>query len=152
MRAPFAFPLILAALPFAALAQDDAPWTPPPAEPEAPGEMPGDDPADGLSLIERGAGILLRDMLSEVEPELDQMGRDFSDSIRQFAPMARNLAAQVDDLSNYEPPERLANGDILIRRKPGAPPPPAFNGAPDDGPAPPSMPPLADPDAPEVEL
>lgn len=159
---PFAFALILAALslsaslsalPRAAVAQDDAPWTPPPAEPEIQDQPPADAPQDGFSLIERGAGMLLREMLSEVEPELNQMGRDFSDSVRQFAPVMKDLAAQVDDLRNYEPPERLANGDILIRRKPGAPPPPAFNGQPgDDGRDIPGLPLPLDPNAPEIEL
>lgn len=123
MRATFAFPLILAALPFTAFAQDETPWTPPPAEPEMQNELPGGDAADGLGLIERGAGMLLDNLLSDIGPELDQMGRDLSDGVREFAPMARDLAAQVDDLRNYEAPKRLANGDILIRRKAGAPPP-----------------------------
>ena len=47
-------------------------------------------------------------------------------------PMVRDLGRMIGDVSNYLPPEQLANGDIIIRRKPGAPPPP--NLAPDGGP------------------
>ena len=38
-----------------------------------------------------------------------------------LAPALEKLTALVDDLTNYELPEMLENGDILIRRKPEAP-------------------------------
>jgi hypothetical protein len=44
--------------------------------------------------------------------------------MKDLEPMARELAALLGDVRNYDPPERLPNGDIIIRRKPGAPPPP----------------------------
>jgi hypothetical protein len=37
------------------------------------------------------------------------------------APALEKMMALVDDMTNYELPEMLANGDIIIRRKPDAP-------------------------------
>ena len=107
-------------------------WTPPPAEdaPEAgpapvPKPLPGEaTPEQGVDLIERGAGILFRDLMDRVAPQLDQMRRDMGDAMSALGPAVGDLARLVDDMQNYEPPERLANGDIILRRKPGAPPPP----------------------------
>lgn len=39
---------------------------------------------------------------------------------REMAPLAdawRDMLDELDDLNNYEKPERLPNGDIIIRRK-----------------------------------
>ena len=49
--------------------------------------------------LARGIEQLLRDLFSEVEPAL------------------RDLRDQIDNLNNYEAPEMLPNGDIIIRRK-----------------------------------
>ena len=40
----------------------------------------------------------------------------------QLSPMLESLRDKIDDLSNYEPPEVLPNGDIIIRRKPDVSP------------------------------
>jgi hypothetical protein len=48
-----------------------------------------------------------------------------------MAPTLRELQRLMGEVEHYDPPVLLPNGDILIPRKPGAPPP----GAP-DGPAP----------------
>ena len=66
----------------------------------------------------RGIEQVLRDLFSEVEPTL------------------RELRDRIDDLNNYEPPEMLPNGDIIIRRKrPLAPSPGPEQPEPDaDGP------------------
>ena len=48
--------------------------------------------------------------------------------MREVGPTIEGLGAlietldRVDSLENYEKPEILPNGDIVIRRKPGAPP------------------------------
>jgi hypothetical protein len=42
--------------------------------------------------------------------------------IEEISPMMESLREKVDDLSNYEAPEVLPNGDIIIRRKPDVPP------------------------------
>ncbi|MEO0360639.1 MAG: AAA+ family ATPase [Pseudomonadota bacterium] len=53
--------------------------------------------------------------------------REFADRMDPFAERLREL---VDDLDAYEAPERLPNGDIIIRRKPDAPEPPVVGEGP----------------------
>lgn len=112
-----------AAVPFAvAQTQPDIGWTPPPADIPAPDET---TPEEGVDLIERGAGILLRDLMDRIGPQLNQLTEDMSGAMEQLGPAVGDLARLVDDMRNYDAPQRLENGDILIRRKAGAPPPPA---------------------------
>ncbi len=99
---------------------------------------------EGLGLVERGLGIIAENLWSEFGPELGQ-------SLTGLAPMAQDLAALVDEVGNYHAPQRLENGDILIRRRADAPPPPALGDAPDgSAPAEPRVP--VDPDQPEIPL
>jgi hypothetical protein len=77
------------------------------------------DTKEGLSLMERGMKLLFEGLLSEMEPALGEM----AEAMKQLEPMARDLAEMIGDVRNYEAPEQLPNGDIIIRRKPGAPPP-----------------------------
>jgi hypothetical protein len=86
--------LVLAASPAAVVAQDL-----PPAD--EPGDL-----GEGLSLIDRGARMLLRGLMAEIEPTL------------------RDFGSAIDDLSAYHAPEVLPNGDIIIRRKVPLTPPP----------------------------
>ena len=96
-----------------AVAQDEAPDLP---EEETPG------------LMQRGAEMFLRGLMNEMGPSL----REMESALKDVQPEIRKLLALVDDLRNYQAPERLPNGDILIRRKPDAPPLVA-----PDGPTPP---------------
>lgn len=96
---------------------------------------------EGFGLIERGLGIIAQNLWSEFGPEMESMGNALGD----LAPMARELASLVDDLQYYDLPERLENGDILIRRKADAPPPPPLGDQPEPG-----VP--VDPDQPEIPL
>lgn len=48
------------------------------------------------------------------------------------APMAEQLRALIDDIGAYQAPERLPNGDIIIRRKPDAAQPPPASPTPSD--------------------
>ena len=170
MKRIYALPLIavLAAAPFA-LAQtsdpspEDAPgydYTPPLADEPAPDAAPGATPEgsaeDGASLIERGMGMLFEDLMTNIAPELDGISNDLAGALNQLGPAVSDLSVLVDDISNYQTPERLENGDIIIRRKADAPPPPALGEglrrldrqAPDGGPAGPPV----DPYQPQVEL
>ncbi len=74
---------------------------------------PNPDVDEGMSLLEQGAELLLRGMMSEMEPAL----RDMSEAFAQAEPMFRDLIAKMGDLSNYHAPQMLPNGDIIIRRK-----------------------------------
>lgn len=72
-----------------------------------------DDIVAGSSLLEQGAKILLRGIMAEVDPALDDMAQ----ALHEAEPMLRELMAVVGDIRNYQMPEVLPNGDILIRRK-----------------------------------
>ena len=52
--------------------------------------------------------------LGDMKALIDQLGP-------AIAPTMEKLMALVDDMTNYEMPVMLDNGDILIRRKPDAP-------------------------------
>ena len=93
---PLALSLTLAAAP--AWAQETAPA----------------DPFDGPSLVERGVERMMRDLLGEMAPAIEEMEG-----------MSRLLGGVVERLEEYQAPEMLPNGDIIIRRKPDAPPIPA---------------------------
>lgn len=113
-------------LPHVALAQD--PYVPPPADEPfetTPSERePNDRGSDLESLLERGAEGLLNDLFSDVQPHMDAIGRELSLRMEKLGPIFDDLGNLMDDIRNYQAPERLANGDILIRRKADAPPPP----------------------------
>lgn len=88
---------------------------------------PAPEVEEGFSLMEEGAKLLLKGLMAEMEPALDEMGKALSEmepALKELQPRMLELLALVDDLTNYQAPERLENGDILIRRKPDAPTPP----------------------------
>ena len=62
------------------------------------------DFGQGFSLLEEGTRLLLRGLMSEMEPAL------------------RELQGALQELDAYHPPELLPNGDIIIRRKLPVPP------------------------------
>jgi len=78
--------------------------------------------------MEEGARILLRGLLSEMDPAMEEL-RDFAEEIgpsmqlfaEEMGPALAELISRVDDLTHYSAPEFLPNGDIIIRRKPDAP-------------------------------
>lgn len=51
--------------------------------------------------------------------ELSEGAQDFFKNwIDELGPLLNSLRDKIDDLGEYEPPEVLPNGDIIIRRKP----------------------------------
>ena len=124
---------------------------PPPAE--QPSEQPSEQ--DGMDLIGRGIGMIFDRLMTDLAPDLNRLGQDMSGAFAHLAPVLGDLSVLVDDLANYQAPERLENGDILIRRRPGAPPAPPIGDSLRDFTAPgperqPGVP--VDPDAPEIAL
>ncbi len=97
--------------------------TPAAAQDDTTGEV-----SEGMNLMEEGAKLLLRGLLNEMDPAIEEL-RDLADEIgpqmqlfaEEMGPAFAELMAQVDDLRNYEPPELLPNGDIIIRRRDVAP-------------------------------
>lgn len=82
------------------------------------GALPPDTMTEGVDLLEQGARMLLRGLLTEMEPAL----KDMEQALTEMEPALRELMTMMGDLRNYQAPERLPNGDIIIRRK-GAPAP-----------------------------
>lgn len=87
------------------------------------------DLEDGFNLMEEGAKLLFRGLMQEIEPAMDdlkELAEEIEPGLRQFAlemgPKMAELLEKIDDFSNYEQPEFLPNGDIIIRRKPDAEP------------------------------
>ena len=114
MKHALALSLLLAAAPLAA--QEVAP------------EME-DDRSTGSTLIEEGARLFLRGLIEEMEPGLDELARGFDEIapilgtfLYEMGPALTEILESVDSLANYGPPELLPNGDILIQRRPDAPP------------------------------
>lgn len=84
--------------------------------------------SEGFSLVEEGARLILRGLMEEAEPAIDDMRsmmEEFGPAMEEFAtelgPVLAELLRKADDLRHYQQPEFLPNGDILIRRKPDAP-------------------------------
>lgn len=84
---------------------------------------------EGLDLMEEGAKLLLRGLMSEMEPalkELEDFAQDVGPAMQMLAdemgPALAKVLNSIDDISNYDAPEVLPNGDIIIRRRADAPP------------------------------
>ncbi|MEL6609963.1 MAG: hypothetical protein AAFO58_03060 [Pseudomonadota bacterium] len=93
-----------------------------------PAVAQGEAEEEGLTLMERGAQMFFEGLLDEMEPAIDGMqslaeeiGPGMAEVLSEMGPALRDLMGRVDDLTNYEPPVVLPNGDILLRRKPEAP-------------------------------
>lgn len=130
----FAAAAVLLAAVSPALAQGLPPQVlPPPAMPPAQAPVA---PAPEPGLLDRLVGGLLNQMFQEAAPHLDNLERDLGALAESMKPTFDNIGALIDDIGNYEAPERLANGDVIIRRKPGAPPPPPLPALPEGGLAP----------------
>lgn len=132
------YALIAIALAMPVPVMGQTPYEPPKAEvprfditpsPESPAQKQGDESkSDDLGqMLERGVTSLLRDFLGDVEPHMDAIGRELGSRFESLAPLLQEAGTLIDDLRNYQAPERLANGDILIRRKPDAPAPPPLS-------------------------
>lgn len=98
------------------------------AAPVTAQEQSAPDEESGFSLMEEGARMMMRGLMSEMEPAIDglrdtidEMGPAFAEFAQSIGPAFAALLEQVDDLRYYEAPEFLPNGDIIIRRAPDAP-------------------------------
>lgn len=71
----------------------------------------------GFSLIEEGAKILLEHFFDQAEPAMKDIEKGLTEAMRDFGPVLKDLAEMAGDLHNYHAPEKLPNGDIILRRK-----------------------------------
>ena len=76
---------------------------------------------EGFDLFSEGTRMILEGLVEELQPMLDEARPLLREEV---APILEGLSALIDDLAMYELPERLPNGDIIIRRRPDAPPAP----------------------------
>ncbi len=76
---------------------------------------------EGVDLIEEGAKLLLRGLTEQIEPLMDDLATEMEPKLRAFAedfmPMLEEFSEMIGDLDMYHPPEKLPNGDIILRRK-----------------------------------
>jgi hypothetical protein len=89
------------------------------ASPLAAETAPPADPSteEGMSLIEEGARIILRSLLDDVQPKMQELQKGLDQALTEMGPALKELLLKIDDFRNYHPPEVLPNGDIIIRRK-----------------------------------
>lgn len=77
------------------------------------------DMRDGLDLLGQGTRMILEGLMDEMRPMIEEVRPFFEEEV---VPLLERMGELVDDLSYYELPERLPNGDIIIRRSEDAPP------------------------------
>ena len=77
--------------------------------------------SEGFNLMEEGAKLLLRGLMNELEPALDEMGEAMTQLGEDIGPAMSQMLVLIDDIRNYDAPEVLPNGDIIIRRNEDAP-------------------------------
>lgn len=87
-------------------------------------------PEEGRRLMEEGARLFFRGILSDLDPALrelegmaEELGPEVRDFAREMGPALADLMERVEDWSAYHPPEMLPNGDIILRRKEERAPP-----------------------------
>lgn len=80
------------------------------------------------NLIEDGADLLLRGLIEEIAPPLQELAGISQEVLPAFRAIAEEMGpafaeviGQVDSITNYEPPVIAPNGDIVIRRRADAP-------------------------------
>lgn len=107
-RMIFALPLVVILGASPAMAQD---------APDAPDE-------EGRSMMQEGARLFWEGIRREMGPALDslhdraeEMEPALRDFVEEMGPALRELMDKAGDLSAYEAPEILPNGDIILRRK-----------------------------------
>lgn len=99
-------------------------WQMPHADDNASDSRDGTDPLSGIDEQLDGAmGMLFK----RLQPHLNALGDELADTANEFSPALNELSGLIDDIRNYASPERLPNGDIIIRRRADAPPPPTTN-------------------------
>ena len=88
------------------------------------GPAAAQDEGDSRSLMQEGAELFWEGLRQEMRPALealrdraDEMEPALRDLMERMGPALADLMDQMGDLSAYHPPEKLPNGDIILRRK-----------------------------------
>jgi len=72
----------------------------------------------GFDLLREGSRMILDGLMDDMRPMLEEARPFFEE---EMLPFLESLGELIDDLAAYELPERLPNGDIIIRRSPDHP-------------------------------
>lgn len=75
--------------------------------------------SEGLGLLGEGTRLIFEGLMEEMRPILEEARPYFEEDV---LPFLNRMGELMDDFTSYELPERLPNGDIIIRRSPDAPP------------------------------
>ncbi|MDG4647461.1 AAA+ family ATPase [Roseibacterium sp. SDUM158017] len=89
------------------------------AVPATAQEAPETETERGFDLLREGSRMILEGLMDDMRPMLEEARPFFEE---EMLPFLESLGTLIDDMTAYEMPERLPNGDIIIRRKPDAPP------------------------------
>ncbi|MEQ3626981.1 MAG: hypothetical protein ABNH26_11260 [Celeribacter sp.] len=115
-----------------AAAQIFAPDTPEQDTPEdnilpddLPEPMPEDEPdadmGEGLGLLEEGGRMLFQGLMDDMRPAMEGMARDLEPALRrmidEMGPALIEMSRMIRSVDDYHAPEKLPNGDIILRRK-----------------------------------
>ncbi|MEL6208282.1 MAG: hypothetical protein AAFR47_23730, partial [Pseudomonadota bacterium] len=72
---------------------------------------------EGMDLLGEGMNLFLRGLMEEIQPEIERLTPELRRFATEMGPMIESLSSLVDEIDLYHLPERLPNGDIIIRRK-----------------------------------
>lgn len=79
------------------------------------------EPGTGFNLIDEGALLLFRGLQDELKPFMEDLAIEIEPKLLEFAeeflPLIEGYSELIGDLDEYEAPEKLPNGDIILRRK-----------------------------------
>ncbi len=81
-------------------------------------EAPESSFSEGIDLFAEGARLIMEGLRDEMEPMLEEL-RPYLEE--EMLPFLQSLGEMMDDITAYEMPEQLPNGDIIIRRRPDQP-------------------------------
>lgn len=87
------------------------------------------DQEEGFDLMEEGARLILRGLIDEMEPAIDEL-EGLADELRpafrelagELGPLVSDMLEVMDNVQYYHGPEILDNGDVIFRRRDDAPP------------------------------
>lgn len=120
---PLAAPLPLMAQQETSPSADDQAPQAAPTPPEGGDDLGGlaERFGDALQLFQERLPGLMEESGDQFAELADRAGPALRSFIDQMGPALSGIMDQVKDFSNYEAPQVLPNGDILIRRKEDAP-------------------------------
>jgi hypothetical protein len=98
----------------------------PAAAQDATPQEPPEDSQPLLPFLEQFGQDMMRQFQEEIAPDLERMmekmGPEMERLMAEILPRLQELGDTLGGLTQYELPEILPNGDIIIRRKKDAPP------------------------------